>query len=318
VRIQRVQCIAIAFTECLTYRQCVYRVFSVSPVRIQRVKCIAVAFAECLTYSQCVYRVFNVSPVRIQRVQCIAIAFTECLTYRQCVYRVFSVSPVCIQGVQFIVSAHTDCSIYHQFAYSVQCIASAYTGCSIYRPALLRVLLYFFLNISASWDGWLTSRSGRFPPRNDPVPTVQEAQWYPEPVCTCTENFSSFGIRPPDRPTLSESLYLLSYPGTSSLIYLLLFHTSFFHFTCTPIPFYTLFSHCPFICAFILSFLILLQWLVTSVFFSPSPFPSFFNLLSQTPSIYQLTSFSLCLPVHLPNALFLFFIPFIYLSKKIS
>jgi len=141
------------------------------------------------------------------------------------------VSPVRVQGVQFIASAHTDYSIYHQFVYSVQCIASAYTGGSMYRPALLRVLLYSFFNISASWDGWLTSRPGRFPPRNDPVPTVQEARWDTGPVCTGTENLSSIGIRPPDRPTLSESLYRLSYPGISSLIYLLLFRTSFFHFT---------------------------------------------------------------------------------------
>jgi hypothetical protein len=158
--------------------------------------------------------------LRIQRVQCVAIAHTDCSVHRHCVYRVLIVSPIRIQSVHFI--------------------ASAYTGCSMYRPALHRVLLYSFFNIGSRWDGWLTPRPGRFPFRNDSVPTVQEAWWDPRPVCTGTENLVSIGIRLPDRQTRSESLYRLSYPGTSSFIYLLLFRPSFFHFT--PIRFLIPFS----------------------------------------------------------------------------
>ena len=149
-------------------------------------------------YRHCVYSVFILSPMHTKGVQCIAISRTDFSVHRHCVYRVLIVSPVRIQ--------------------IIQCIANAYTGCSMYRPALLRLLLYSFYNIGARWDWWLTPRPGRFPPRNDPVPIVQEAGWGPGPVCRGTENPTFIGIRPPDRSTHSESLHRLSYPGTSSLI----------------------------------------------------------------------------------------------------
>jgi hypothetical protein len=47
----------------------------------------------------------------------------------------------------------------------------------------------------------------------DPVPIVQEAEWAPGPVWTGAENLAPTGIRSPDRPARSQSLYLLSYPG---------------------------------------------------------------------------------------------------------
>ena len=47
----------------------------------------------------------------------------------------------------------------------------------------------------------------------DPVPIVQEAGWAPEPVWTGAENLAPTGIRSPDRPARSESLYRLSYLG---------------------------------------------------------------------------------------------------------
>jgi len=50
-------------------------------------------------------------------------------------------------------------------------------------------------------------------PGNDPVPIVHEAGWAPGPVWTDAENLASTGIRSPDRPARSESLYRLSYPG---------------------------------------------------------------------------------------------------------
>jgi hypothetical protein len=49
--------------------------------------------------------------------------------------------------------------------------------------------------------------------RKDLVPIVWEAAWVPGPVWTGAENLASTGIRSPDRPASSESLYQLRYPG---------------------------------------------------------------------------------------------------------
>ena len=46
----------------------------------------------------------------------------------------------------------------------------------------------------------------------DLVPIVQEAGWAPGPVWTGAENLAPTGIRTPDRPARSQSLYRLSYP----------------------------------------------------------------------------------------------------------
>ena len=55
---------------------------------------------------------------------------------------------------------------------------------------------------------------GRFIPGKDPIPIVQEAGWASGPVWTNAENLvPPTGIRSPDRPARSESLYRLSYPG---------------------------------------------------------------------------------------------------------
>jgi hypothetical protein len=45
------------------------------------------------------------------------------------------------------------------------------------------------------------------------LPIVQEAGWAPEPVWKCAKNLASTGIRSPDHPARSPSLYRLSYPG---------------------------------------------------------------------------------------------------------
>jgi hypothetical protein len=50
-----------------------------------------------------------------------------------------------------------------------------------------------------------------FTPGKDPVPIVQEVGWAPGPVWTGAENFAARGIRSPDRPARSQSLYRLSY-----------------------------------------------------------------------------------------------------------
>ena len=52
-----------------------------------------------------------------------------------------------------------------------------------------------------------------FTPVKEPVPIVQEAGWAPGPVWTGAENLGPTGIRSPDRPCRSQSLYRLSYPA---------------------------------------------------------------------------------------------------------
>jgi hypothetical protein len=55
-----------------------------------------------------------------------------------------------------------------------------------------------------------------FTPGKDPVPIVQEAVWAPGSVWTGAENLAPTRIRSLDRPTRSQSLYLLSYPAQFS------------------------------------------------------------------------------------------------------
>jgi len=52
-----------------------------------------------------------------------------------------------------------------------------------------------------------------FTPGKETVPIVQEAGWAPGPVWTGAENLASTGIRSPDRPARSQSLYRLTYPA---------------------------------------------------------------------------------------------------------
>ena len=61
--------------------------------------------------------------------------------------------------------------------------------------------------------GWSAPCPGRFTPGKDPVHIVQEAGWAPGRVWMGAENLALTGIRSPDRPARSESLYRLSYPG---------------------------------------------------------------------------------------------------------
>jgi len=68
--------------------------------------------------------------------------------------------------------------------------------------------------MTSALDGnrWSTLRPGRLYPGKDPVPIVQEAGWAPGPVWIGAENLAPNGIRSPDLPTRSESLYRLCYP----------------------------------------------------------------------------------------------------------
>jgi len=63
--------------------------------------------------------------------------------------------------------------------------------------------------------GWVVNATPRplYPWEIDPAPIVQEAGWAPWPVWMNAENLAPTGIRFPDRPARSESLYLLSHPS---------------------------------------------------------------------------------------------------------
>jgi hypothetical protein len=70
--------------------------------------------------------------------------------------------------------------------------------------------------------GWLMPRPGHFTPGNNQVPIIQEAGWAPSPACTGAENSPLTGTHPPDRPARRESLYRLSYLGSTEVgIYIL-------------------------------------------------------------------------------------------------
>jgi hypothetical protein len=72
---------------------------------------------------------------------------------------------------------------------------------------------YSFSISALGGGGWSAPSPGRFTSGKDPVPIVQEAEWAPGPVWTCAKNLAPTGIRSPDRPARSHSLYRLSYPA---------------------------------------------------------------------------------------------------------
>jgi hypothetical protein len=63
------------------------------------------------------------------------------------------------------------------------------------------------------------AQAALYPPGKDPVCIVQEAGWAPEPVWTGAENLATTGIRSPDLPARSQSLYRLSYPAYALQVY---------------------------------------------------------------------------------------------------
>jgi hypothetical protein len=73
--------------------------------------------------------------------------------------------------------------------------------------------MYSFFNLGARWGGWSMPRPGRFTSGKDPAPILYEAGWAPGPVWTSAENLAQTGIKSPNRPACSESLYRLSYRG---------------------------------------------------------------------------------------------------------
>jgi hypothetical protein len=57
------------------------------------------------------------------------------------------------------------------------------------------IISTLYLTSALDGRGWLTPRTGRFTPGNDPAPTSQEAGWAPGPVWTVTGSLAPIGIR---------------------------------------------------------------------------------------------------------------------------
>ena len=91
------------------------------------------------------------------------------------------------------------------------------TGRTAYRGSRGIALPFLHHGTRRGWGVGVTPRP-LFTPRNDPVPIVQEAGWAPGPVWTGAENLAPTGIRFPDRPARSQSLYRLSYPAHYTVI----------------------------------------------------------------------------------------------------
>jgi hypothetical protein len=74
------------------------------------------------------------------------------------------------------------------------------------------IFLLYFIDLCTRRVGRVsTTPRPRSTPGKDPVPIVQEVGWAPVPVWTGAENLAPIGIRSPDRPARSQSLYRLSY-----------------------------------------------------------------------------------------------------------
>ena len=70
--------------------------------------------------------------------------------------------------------------------------------------------------------GWVVMpRHDRLPPKKETrYPLYRRLSWSSGPVWTGAENLAPTGIRSPDRPARSESLYRLSYPGYTARAFL--------------------------------------------------------------------------------------------------
>jgi len=71
--------------------------------------------------------------------------------------------------------------------------------------------------------GWVAKATPRplYTRERDPVPLVEEAGWALGPVWTVAGNLAPSGIRSPDRPARSESLYRLHYAGPLKILKLI-------------------------------------------------------------------------------------------------
>jgi len=87
------------------------------------------------------------------------------------------------------------------------------TGRTAHRGSRGIALLFLDHGTRKGWEVSVTPRP-LFTPGREPVPIVQEAGWAPGPFWTGAENLAPTGIRYPDRPARSQSLYRLSYPAS--------------------------------------------------------------------------------------------------------
>jgi hypothetical protein len=92
------------------------------------------------------------------------------------------------------------------------------TGRTVHMGSRGRVLLFLDHGTRRGRRVSVTPRPLFTPPGKNPLPIIQEAWWAPGPVWTGAENLAPTGIRLPDRPARSQSLYQLSYLGPHNVI----------------------------------------------------------------------------------------------------
>ena len=114
---------------------------------------------------------------------------------------------ISISNTSHSIWAHTD----HPFCTLVQAMRLC-IGRTAYRGSRGIALPFHDHGTRRGWGVSVTPRL-LFTPGKHPVPIVQEAGWAPGPVWTGAENLAPTGIRSPDRPARSQSLYRLSYPA---------------------------------------------------------------------------------------------------------
>ena len=95
------------------------------------------------------------------------------------------------------------------------------TGRTAHRGNRGIALLFHDHGTRNRW-GFIFTHRPPFTPLEDPVSIVQEAGWAPGPVWTGAENLAPNGIRSPDRPARSQSLYWLCYPAHNWYIILII------------------------------------------------------------------------------------------------
>jgi hypothetical protein len=91
-----------------------------------------------------------------------------------------------------------------------------FTGHEALRESRGIAYSVFDLGTRRGWGVSVTPRP-HSTPQKDLVPIVQEAGWAPGSVWTGAENLAPTGIRSPDRPSRSQSLYRLSYQPTKAM-----------------------------------------------------------------------------------------------------
>ena len=130
---------------------------------------------------------------------------------------------ILLQLYTFLTLSHCyRCSLHSapHFATAVDCTVECTlvqtlrlcTGPTAHRGSRGIDLLFLDHGTRRGWGVSVTPRP-LFTPGKDPVPILQEAGWAPESVWAGAENLASIGIRSPDRPSRSQSLYRLSYPA---------------------------------------------------------------------------------------------------------